>query len=220
MNNFRRSGTQQGQAEFLRWFSPYASEAYRESAPALYSIVRNFFKLIFRHSGSELPDYKEAIVHSSKDSGHIRVTLDNTYHILIQNLTGTKPSNDAMTSQVNQLIKIQSFRPETIFPVILKTQYEFTVQMDQLIYPMITRKEILAILFGEESREVTTKVFNEYRMWLAEIDQEFSGFRNHPPSEWQYKEWIGYSNLMEEEMNWGSYIFRTDEVGGQFEFSN
>jgi len=55
-------------------------------------------------------------------------------------------------------------------------------------------------------------------MWLAEIDQEFSGFRNHPPSEWDYKEWIGYSNLMEEEMNWGSYIFRADEADGQFKF--
>jgi hypothetical protein len=212
--------SEQAQVEFLNLLLPYASQQYRVSANALHNIAMDFLETVFKKIGKELPGFKEIDVQGETDSQHLFVTLDHKYLIIIQSNVVTGPSNEALTEQVNRMINSNNMDPAKLFPVLLKTQYEFTVNEDQFIYPLICRRDLLALLFGERTRGIKNNRFNQFRMWLAEIDQEFLSFRDRHPSAWGYKEWIGYSNFMEEEMNWGEWQFRPDEAGGSFEFLN
>lgn len=224
MNNKKRvkrsleESSERKQAEFLKYLLTHASSPYQTNASALYSTARLFLNTMFSQMGSELPDFEYADVQCIKSSNHLLITLDQQHRIILQSHVSSGPSNNTLAKLARQLVTSDNVEPKNIYPILLKTQYEFTVDRTQFIFPLITRKELLEILFGDKTKGITDSTFNDYRMWLAEIDQELSGFRNHPPSEWDYKEWIGYSNLMEEEMNWGSYIFRADEADGQFEF--
>lgn len=206
------------QVNFLKYLLMHASSLYQIDRSGLYRSARLFLKMMFREMGSELPDFKTVDVHLSKGDNHLFITLDQKQTIIFQSNVTAWPSNEALTEQVVQLMNTENVKPENIYPIILKTQYEFTVDEAQYIYPLITRKDMLWVFFGEQTKGIKDKKFNDYRKWLIEINEEFSGYRNRPPSEWGYKEWIGYSNHMEEEMNWGNWIFRPNGADGSFEF--
>ena len=206
------------QREFLVWFLEKADPANSDVEPQLYTMANDFLGSIFSKLGKQVPGFETVKTEVGYESNHIRVELDEKYVILLQVLASGQPSNESLTREVNRELTQNEIESDHLFPVFHKTKYEFTVDEHELIYPILYRKELLDCLFSPVARGVESDRLMEYRSCLSEAESEFSGFRDAVPSTWGYKEWIGYSNFMEKEMNWGSYEFRPNEKGGKFEF--
>jgi hypothetical protein len=206
------------QREFLIWFLEKAAPDYARVEPQLNTLSNDFLRHIFARLGKQVPDFESVKTEACHEVHHIRVELDENYIVLLQSLTSGKPSNELLTREVNRELNQDEIETDHLFPIFYKTKYEFTVDESDLIYPILFRKEMLECLFGPVSRGIESERIMRYRNWLVEAEEEFSGFRNKVPSTWGYKEWIGYSSLMEQEMNWGRFGYSPDEKGGRFEF--
>ena len=206
------------QKRFLTWFLTKADPSYMQSDVHLHQMANEYLGVILGSLDQKKTGFKSIKTKAGQEPNHIRVELDEKYVILMQILTAGQPSNESLTKEVNHELTQNETETDHLYPVFLKTKYEFTVDESELIYPILYRKELLDCLFSPSARGVDSDRLIEYRFWLLEADREFSGFRDNVPSTWGYKEWIGYSNFMEKEMNWGAYEFRPDEKGGKFEF--
>lgn len=207
------------QKEFLIWFLEKAAPDYSRLEPQLNAIANEFLECIFTSHGKQAPNFESLKTEAGYESNHIRIELDEKYVILMQVLTAGQPSNELLTNEVNHELTQNETETDHLYPVFLKTKYEFTVDERELIYPILYRKELLDCLFSPAARGINSNRLPEYRTWLLEAEEEFTGFRDNVPSTWGYKEWIGYSYFIEREMNWGSYSFMPDRNGGLFEFS-
>lgn len=206
------------QTDFLIWFLEKADQAFNESEPQLHTMASEFLVRFFESIGKQVHGFGSVKTEAGYESNLIKIEIDDKHVVLMQNLTAGQPSNEALTKEVNREKMQGEIESGQLFPVFLKTKYEFTVNESDLIYPILYRKVLLDCLFGPVSRGIESERIMRYRDWLLEVEEEFSGFRNKVSSTWGYKEWIGYSNLMEQEMNWGRYGYSPDEEGGRFDF--
>ena len=206
------------QREFLIWFLEKAALTYARLEPQLHAMSYEFLENVFSSIGNQLPDFESVKTETGYEPNHIKVEFDEKYVILMQVITAGQPYNESLTKEVNRELNQNETETDHLFPLFLKTKYEFTVDESELIYPILYRKELLDCLFSPSAHGLESDLLIEYRSCLLEVENEFSGFRDNVPSTWSYKEWIGYSNFMEKEMNWGSYSFMSDGNGGRFEF--
>ena len=206
------------QKEFFLWFFEKADPLNTEFLPHLHGVAVNLLGKIFSSLGKKVPVIQSVTTKQGQYLNHIRITVNEECVILLQSLSFSCPSNELLTKEVEHEISSNEMQPENLFPLFIKTKYEFSIKEGDLIYPILYRDYLMESFFSRDTRNIVIKQFLDYREWLSNAEQEFSGFRDKMPDTWGYKEWIGYSNFLEKEMNWGTWTFLPGTDGGKFSF--
>lgn len=211
-NIFKYATKELSQDAFIYWLLDHANPEYESVNQGVkevaYKLLKKFFELESIPFPEKINDLKLSKQHKNID---ILCRINNKFTIIIEDKTGT-------SSHGNQLIRykeliVNEFNEDKVLAIYFKThdQSNYTKEEEDG-FKVFTRSNLLEVF--NTQNEIGSEIFNDFRQYIQEIEDEVNAFVHKEDNKWNHKNWIGFFKYLKKELNRGNWGYVPNQNGG------
>lgn len=215
-NIFEIATKELSQDAFITWLIKWADDSFKSRNENLHSIAKFFLKRIFDLQKINLSE-EIVSVKAGRQWENIDIWIDvnNKYSIIIEDKTNTGQHSGQLErykkTASEWCCKNNYKHPICIY---LKTGNESRhkiKEIENIGYSVITRKDIISIL---EKELINNDIFTDFLSNLKRIDMSFDSWKNKKIGKWEWNEWQGFFQALDEKVHLIDWNYVPNANGG------